>query len=287
MEKYVYRKATERDIEFISEIRLEVLKSANDIEHLEKTTLRDSEMNNIEQKIEPIGFWTSFLLFFVLGVIFAFDTKYLIPFIVKQINVNPFIISQIVLSFSLFIPIFVTTIILLKHDKLIINWQNIKKRLNIKRLRVKDLFWIFGSLFVAIIITGLIIIVLYLLPSFNLDSIKNISPIALKPLKGYELFFLLFMPIFWFFNYVGEEILWRGYLYPRQEIIFRKKTWIINGLLHGVFHFYMELPVLIFLPILLSIPFVYNKTRNTSAVIIMHALLGVPMDFLLAIGVLK
>ena len=33
MEKYVYRKATERDIEFISEIRLEVLKSANNLDN--------------------------------------------------------------------------------------------------------------------------------------------------------------------------------------------------------------------------------------------------------------
>jgi len=244
-------------------------------------------MNDTEYVIKPISFQTSFLLFFLFGVIFAFNNYYLIPFIVKLINVNPFIISQVVLSFLLFIPIFITTFALLSQDKININLLNIKMRLSLKKLVIKDIFWIFGSLFVAIIITGLILFILYLIPSFNLDSIERISPITLKPLEGYELFFLLFMPISWFFNYVGEEFLWRGYLYPRQEIVFGNRTWIINGLLHGIFHFYMGLPVILFLPLILSISFVYNKTRNTSAVIIMHALLGVPMDFLLAIGVLK
>ena len=239
-----------------------------------------------ENKIKPISIKASFLLFFIFGLIFAFNNHYLIPLIVKQIDINPFIISQVVLTLLLFIPIFITTLLLLKYDKINISFVSIKQRLNIKKLTMKDTFWIFGSLMVGIILSGLIILILYLIPFFNLDSLGEISPITLRPLEGYELFFLLFMPCSWFFNYVGEEILWRGYLYPRQEMVFKKSTWIINGLLHGVFHLYMGLQALIFLPLFLSISFVYSKTRNTSSVIFMHALLGAPMDLLLAIGVI-
>ncbi|WP_157950073.1 CPBP family intramembrane glutamic endopeptidase [Vallitalea okinawensis] len=236
--------------------------------------------------IKPIKFLSCFLLFFIFGIMFTFYNYLLIPLIIEELEISPFIVTQTVFTVLLNVPIFLTTLILVKSEGNELSWENIKVRLNFRKPVLNDFLWMLGSLIVAIVITVLIILLLSVLPiSFDLLDLEKISPIIIKPLKGFERLFVLFMPISFFFNYVGEEILWRGYIYPRQELIYGKKTWIISGLLHGVYHFFMGVSVLVFLPILLAIPFVYSKTKNIYIVIIMHALLGAPTDFLLAIGI--
>ncbi|SEL85374.1 CAAX protease self-immunity [Alkalibacterium putridalgicola] len=55
------------------------------------------------------------------------------------------------------------------------------------------------------------------------------TPIAL--LITFQLFFL-------FFNILGEEFWWRGYILPRQEIVHGQYTWILHGLLWTLFHIF-------------------------------------------------
>jgi len=91
-----------------------------------------------------------------------------------------------------------------------------------------------------------------------------------------------------FFNIVGEEILWRGYILPRQELQHGKYAWVINSALWLVFHacFGLDLIILL-LPILITIPYVAYKTGNTSIGILTHGLLNGPMFVLVALGLIK
>eukprot|EP01084_Bolivina_argentea_P125403 222196_1 len=41
---------------------------------------------------------------------------------------------------------------------------------------------------------------------------------------------------FFFVNIMGEEILWRGIMFPRQELYFGKYTWIVHGVGWFLFH---------------------------------------------------
>jgi membrane protease YdiL (CAAX protease family) len=41
-------------------------------------------------------------------------------------------------------------------------------------------------------------------------------------------------------NIGGEELWWRGYVLPRQELAFGEATWIIHGILWSVFHLFMQ-----------------------------------------------
>jgi hypothetical protein len=42
------------------------------------------------------------------------------------------------------------------------------------------------------------------------------------------------------FNIVGEELWWRGYALPRQELAFGKMTWVVHGIFWSAFHLFMQ-----------------------------------------------
>jgi membrane protease YdiL (CAAX protease family) len=74
-------------------------------------------------------------------------------------------------------------------------------------------------------------------------------------------------------NIGGEELWWRGIILPRQEVVFGRWAWAVNGILWNLFHIarYDTLAsIVIFLPATLSIPYVTQRTRNTWPGIVVH-----------------
>jgi membrane protease YdiL (CAAX protease family) len=88
-----------------------------------------------------------------------------------------------------------------------------------------------------------------------------------------------------FFNIFGEELYWRGLLFPRQALVHGKRTWWVHGLLWNLFHVPLYPWYLVLgLPVTLTVSFVAQKTGNTWAPILLHALANVSLT-LLVIGV--
>jgi membrane protease YdiL (CAAX protease family) len=60
------------------------------------------------------------------------------------------------------------------------------------------------------------------------------------PLHGawWILFYYAFVILV--FNIGGEELWWRGYVLPRQELAFGRATWVIHGILWSIFHLFMQ-----------------------------------------------
>ena len=98
--------------------------------------------------------------------------------------------------------------------------------------------------------------------------------------------FLGWMPMF-FFNIAGEELLWRGYLLPRQEKVFGDKAWLLNGLLWLVFHIPFGIRMIIMiLPLLFTVPWLAMKTKNTWPGIILHGLVNGPAFAMILLGII-
>ena len=73
----------------------------------------------------------------------------------------------------------------------------------------------------------------------------------------------------------------------RQELYFKKYTWIINGIGWLIFHISFGFGVLCTLiPILFIQPFICYKTKNYSNGIIIHATLNGPTFIAIAFGLL-
>ena len=242
-------------------------------------------MPNSPQKI---GIIESVLLFLIPGILFWIHLNWTVPLITNVFQLSVYAAWLIIGSFLLFFPIFILAIVLMKMDGYSLDWTTIFKRLRIKKVTKSDWLWIVLGLLVTFSIVGVIIFMLVVLPlGINISELKEISPIEAQQLMGNERFFLVLLPFLFFFNYVGEEILWRGYILPRQEVSYGKYAWVINGVLHGVFHLpFGMLTHIIAIPIYLLIPFITYKTKNTTTAIIIHFLLGAPMQILLALGIL-
>lgn len=76
------------------------------------------------------------------------------------------------------------------------------------------------------------------------------------------------------FNILGEELWWRGILLPRQEQAHGKHAWWVQGLLWTLFHAfkYWAMPGL--LPGCLAMPFMAQRLKNNTPVLIAHLLLN-------------
>ncbi|RPI06226.1 MAG: CPBP family intramembrane metalloprotease, partial [Ignavibacteriae bacterium] len=158
--------------------------------------------------------------------------------------------------------------------------------LNIRSLNKNDFLWAFGGLLGVIVLTGVVITVFDRIFSMNLlsqDSYASFLKMEiLKP--GEYWLFIVWLPYF-FFNIVGEELLWRGYLLPRQAGALGNYAWILNGFLWAIFHVGIGWRIaILLLPIEFIVPYVVQKRKNTWLGILIHGLYNGSGFILVALG---
>jgi membrane protease YdiL (CAAX protease family) len=160
----------------------------------------------------------------------------------------------------------------------------ILEHLRVRRLSAHD--WRMAGLALALTLAAMAALQL-----FNARVWPQLSPHpafmtvqALEPAQYY--LFVLWLPFF-AVNIVGEELWWRGFIQPRQEPVFGAGTWVVQGLLHGAFHFSFGLGVMFILwPALFSIPWAVQRTRNTSVGMLVHAGINGPGFLAVTLGLL-
>jgi len=91
---------------------------------------------------------------------------------------------------------------------------------------------------------------------------------------------------FFFFNIVGEELKWRGYLLRCQELCLTARAWRIDACLWTMFHLCSGWPLMMILsPILFIPPYIVQKRQTTWIGIFIHAAVNGPVILLLALHV--
>jgi membrane protease YdiL (CAAX protease family) len=87
-------------------------------------------------------------------------------------------------------------------------------------------------------------------------------------------------------NIGGEELLWRGYVLPRQEAAFGRWAWLVNGLLWVVaVHAFMWWNLFGLLPTGLVTPYLVQRYGTTWAGVVVHGLGNALWLVLLVVGV--
>ena len=77
-----------------------------------------------------------------------------------------------------------------------------------------------------------------------------------------------------FFNIVGEELWWRGYIQPRQELTHGKLAWLVNGTLWACFNMFKWWAVPFMLVTCQIIPFIAQRTKNTWPGMVNHLIIN-------------
>jgi membrane protease YdiL (CAAX protease family) len=75
-------------------------------------------------------------------------------------------------------------------------------------------------------------------------------------------------------NIVGEELWWRGYILPRQELAHGKFAWLVQGLMWACFHAFKPWAIPAMLIFCQIEPFIAQRTRNNWPPMIIHFLVN-------------
>jgi membrane protease YdiL (CAAX protease family) len=97
---------------------------------------------------------------------------------------------------------------------------------------------------------------------------------------------VLAFTVTWFFMVVGEELLWRGYILPRQTAQHGKYAWVVQGLLWNLFHLFKWWQLIALLPMTLSFAYASYRLKNNWPTMIAHFLGNLTFYVIVLLGVI-
>lgn len=232
--------------------------------------------------LKPMGLLQSLLIFSSAAVLMYMMTHFLIPFLSVTTGIEIIFFWFLVGGLGIFLPLIVAAYFILKSEG-----SKLSKELWIERLRFKKI----GKRDVKFVSIG---IVLTLVLTFAImTAIESIfgkfdtSPSFMKfePLSSGRYWLLAVWFPYWILNIMGEEILWRGVMLPRQELSFGKYTWLLHGTGWLLFHIPFGLNLLVtLLPLLFIQSYVVQATKNSWNGVLMHGIINGPSFIAIAFG---
>jgi membrane protease YdiL (CAAX protease family) len=234
-----------------------------------------------ENKVSPIKAALIFLTFTAYFFLLLFT---LLPFLKSTFILNS-ALYWFITGYFLFIPIFVYAIIKVKGEGNN-GLRAILHSLQIHPFTKEDWRYSITGLLLVFIFTGLIFGISILLNRYLDVKLLTTTPwfMEMNPFQGVQkLLLLIWLPMF-FFNIVGEEILWRGYI---QSRLTGKYSWILCSLLWLLFHLPFGIDLMIMLvPVIIIIPYFFFKTKNTLVGIFIHGIYNGPIFVAVALGLI-
>lgn len=198
----------------------------------------------------------SFLLLLLIATALSFP-------LLKQLNFKyetTFYISRLIIWFCLFL-VYLYSFYIEKQNFLL--WKEKKYSAS---FYIKSVFKVMGTLLLAMFVVGL----LFKLTGSNIES---------KKMQEVLKYFNNNLPLILFTSItagVTEELLFRGYLIPRLEILLKNNYWaiIISSVIFGLIHFDYGTLIQIIGPFFMGIVFAlhYQKHKSITIIIICHFL---------------
>ncbi|MCP4723838.1 MAG: CPBP family intramembrane metalloprotease [bacterium] len=233
-------------------------------------------MNNSEN-IRPMSMIKSAVYFGIPTIALYLFTEFGIPHTNTLPGFTP-VTSWFLNGGIVFIGMFAAAVILIYKDRKDLSLDKMLSELRLKSLNKGDMKSIILMIILIGILSGIIVGIWFFLKSrFSYIPELNTNPpfVSMSDLDTYNKLFLLVWIPFFFFNIIGEEIFWRGYILPRQELKFGRNAWLVNGTLWIFFHLPFGLHLIIMMiPMLFILPYIVQKRGNTWIGIIIHGLIN-------------
>ncbi|RKY48775.1 MAG: hypothetical protein DRP86_06125 [Candidatus Neomarinimicrobiota bacterium] len=226
----------------------------------------------MENFIRSVNVGKSIVYFGIFGILLWIFTWFGIPLLQKYSGLETVYCWFILGGIGVFLPMLITAVIKTRRDGFKDSAYEFYNRLRLTGFRSGDILWIlFGTLISG---AGTVLI---------LEGMSRVGlPLTLEPpflnFTGFpegKTWYLAFWIPFFLLNTFGEELLWRGYLLPRQVTAFGKSGWILNAGLWFFFHaaFGFDLMILL-LPIFIIVPWFTYIRKNTWVGIAIHGMIN-------------
>lgn len=241
-------------------------------------------INEADMVKSPISPTRAVIIFVIATVYFYLLLFTLLPFLKTSFSVNP-AVYWFVTGYFLFIPLFAGALIMAgaEGNRGI---RQLMPALSIRPFTAGEWAYSIIGLVIVFVSSGLAFWL-----SSSLSDHLGLGPLRttpwfmeMEPFHGGEMLLLLvWLPMF-FFNIVGEELLWRGYIQSRLE---GRHAWLLCSLLWLIFHLPFGRGVMILaLPAVVIISFIFHKTHNTLVGIFIHGLFNGPIFVAIALGII-
>ncbi|GEM_PF-242240 len=228
---------------------------------------------------------------FLFRLILYNGTGYLVTHGVVEVTavVLAFLVPSVLLLLAAFVA--------MRLDGYSLSWSVIRERFRFHPLTWRSWLWVVGGALVALVgeqllaFTGVLLvhIPIFTPPAYlsflNPTVRQSLSSFLGVSLRGNWAFFALFTAIV-VVQVAAEECWWRGYLFPRQEPLYGKWTWIVHGVLWTGFHFvFYPWSVIVDLFFCSTVAYVFQRTKNTWVSLLIHLLYNglTPIALLLAV----
>ena len=235
-------------------------------------------------KIIPISMFKSIWYFVFSSFLLYIGFYVFIPLLLSKDI--PFFIAYLIFHNIPHILLFSTALILYKKEGNVFNISNFKARIQFKSLNKIDWIWIIVIILGWIIASGLLEPIINKIAQIPFFKPPDFFPAEINPNKssipGYmfdyklsgQYWVIIAYFVLWFFNIFGEELLFRGILFPRQIEKYGSKTWIYHGIIWGLWHCYWKWQLILFIPFTLLFSYAVYKRKNILIGIISHGLLN-------------
>lgn len=234
-------------------------------------------------KIKPMPFWQTLLYFGIPTLYFYLSIYTVLPYLGEK-GVEPIVNYSLTLVLPVAV-LLVASIVAFRLEGNQFTWAALKERFRLKPIKSKEWIWLLALIVFMILSTTLLSFTQTWLLKYDFFTPPDYLPSTLDPriaLSGIPQEFALiplwglalYQLIFFFFNIVGEEFWWRGYILPRQELVHGKYTWLVHGILWTLFHIFWKWNLIMILPGAVALSFVTQRLRNTSIPIVAHFLVN-------------
>ena len=237
-----------------------------------------------EFSLQKMGIGQSLAIFGTASIALILETQLLIPTLSAATGLEPILFWFIVAGIGIFTPLLIVATFILKREGTLFQpgfWRN---RLRFHRMNRGDWLWSFG----AIIVIGIMSSGVMKGVEAIVGQMEHQPPfMSFEPLTPERYWILGIWLQFWVLNIMSEEILWRGTMFPRQEIAFGKRTWFFHGIGWGLFHIAFGWQLLVtLLPILFIQSYVVQRRKNTWVGVVIHGGINGPGFLTIAFGLL-
>ena len=222
-------------------------------------------------KQRPLGWPQLLALFGIPTLLNGVACLWLIPLFRSELNWPVEIAYFVAVGGFVLAPMLVGALVLSAGDVGSYRPGALLARMRIHRMNGADWLWaLVGFLFLGL---ASFLVAKVFMPITGLDA----TPFFFEnmPLGDEHAYIVYAWPLFFFFNILGEEFLWRGYIQPRQERLNGGATWLVHGLLWAAWHLPMGVDLIIAsIPIFFILPAIVQLRKNTSIAIVIHAAFG-------------